>query len=480
MASETDMSIAPSIAASIDPLRNAGFGSRGYRNYVLGSLTLVFALNSIDRLLLGVIAQPLIEEFQMSDWEFGLLSGIGFALMYTLAGIPIARLAERMNRVRIIAACTIIWSVMTVACGFATGFASLLIFRIGVGIGEAGCTPPATSLLGDYFIPRARARALAIYGVGLAFGGLVANLAGGPIAQELGWRYAFFILGAPGILVGMVIWFTVKEPPRGYSDPVSVAKPIYRSFGKTLAALAPKKSYWLLLTAVILSNSYTSSLASFQAPFYQRTHGVSVSEVAVQFIVPYSIAAMLSAVIAGYLTERLSPRYPNSVAWIPAIGILLPLPLYLIAFNTADVQIARAALVGAGLLHYSYLGAQYTIAQGLADARSRATAIAIFLLITTLVSSIGPVTTGLVSDMVATYQIEISPFSVQLTLTGCKNTFEVISQKLGFGQAEACAEATRLGLQKALTYLSFLCIPSSLAMFAICKTLQHDLVARMN
>lgn len=474
------MSIAPSIAASIDPIRNGGFGSRGYRNYVLGSLTLVFALNSMDRLLLGVIAQPLIEEFQMSDWEFGLLSGIGFALMYTLAGIPIARLAERVNRVRIIAACTIIWSVMTVACGFATGFVSLLIFRIGVGIGEAGCTPPATSLLGDYFIPRSRARALGIYGVGLAFGGLVANLAGGPIAQEMGWRYAFFILGAPGILVGLVIWFTVKEPPRGYSDPVGASNPVFRSFGKTLAAVAPKKSYWLLLAAVILSNSYTSSLASFQAPFYQRTHGVSVSEVAIQFIVPYSIAAMLSAVLAGYLTERWSPRHPNAVAWIPAMGILLPLPLYLIAFNTADVQIARAALVGAGLLHYSYLGAQYTIAQGLADARSRATVIAIFLLITTLVSSIGPVATGLVSDLVATNQVQLSRFSTQLTLAECKNTFEGLVRSLGVERAEVCAEATRVGLQKALTYLSFLCIPSSLAMFGLCKTLQRDLVAQMN
>lgn len=474
------MSIAPSNAASVNPLQNLGFGSRGYRNYVLGSLTLVFALNSMDRLLIGVVAQPLIEEFQMSDWEFGLLSGIGFALMYTLAGIPIARLAERMNRVRIIAACTIIWSVMTVACGFATGFVSLLIFRIGVGIGEAGCTPPATSLLGDYFIPRARARVLAIYGVGLAFGGMIANLAGGPIAEEMGWRYAFIILGAPGILVGLVIWFTIKEPPRGYTDPVSANKPIYRSFGKTLEALAPKKTFWLLLTAVILSNSYTSSLASFQAPFYQRTHGLSVSEVAVQFIVPYSIAAMLSAVIAGYLTERLSPRYPNAVAWIPAIGILLPLPLYLTAFNTGDVQIARIALVSAGLLHYSYLGAQYAIAQGLADARSRATTIAVFLLITSLVSSLGPVVMGLISDMVAYDQLQAKPISVQLTLTECKKTFEVLSQTLGVQQAEACAEATRLGLQKALTYLSFLCIPSALAMFAICKTLQRDLVAKMN
>lgn len=474
------MSTAPGSAASNHQMPNAGFGSRGYRNYVLGSLTLVFALNSMDRLLIGVVAQPLIEEFQMSDWEFGLLSGIGFALMYTLASIPIARLAERMNRVRIIAACTILWSVMTVACGFATGFISLLIFRIGVGIGEAGCTPPTTSLLGDYFIPIARARVLAIYGVGLAFGGLVANLAGGPIAEAMGWRFAFIILGAPGILVGLVIWFTVKEPPRGYSDPVSTAKPVYRSFGKTLAALAPKKTYWLLLTAVILSTSYTSSLASFQAPFYQRVHGLSVSEVAVQFIVPYSIAAMLSAIGAGYLTERLSPRYPNAVAWIPGLGILLPLPLYLTAFNTGDVQIARAALVAAGLLHYSYLGAQYTIAQGLADARSRATTIAIFLLISNLVSSLGPVAMGLLSDMVANDIIKASPFPVPLTLSECKNTFDVLSQTLGRDQAEACAEATRLGLQKALTYLSFLCIPSSVAMFAICKTLQRDLVAKMN
>ncbi|MEQ8744676.1 hypothetical protein [Parasphingorhabdus sp.] len=143
-------------------------------------------------------------------------------------------------------------------------------------------------------------------------------------------------------------------------------------------------------------------------------------------------------------------------------------------------EIARAALVAAGLLHYSYLGAQYTIAQGLADARSRATTIAIFLLITNLVSSFGPVAMGFISDMVAANIIKASPFPVQLTLSECKNTFDILSQTLGREQAEVCAEATRLGLQKALTYLSFFCIPSAVAMLAICKTLQRDLVAKTN
>lgn len=222
------------------------FGTKGYRNFVLYSLTFLFTLNFIDRILISVVAEPLIREFKITDLQFGLLSGIGFALMYTLMGIPIARLAERYNRVKIIAASVIMWSAMTALCGVAGSFISLLIFRVGVGIGEAGLTPAANSIIADYFPPRSRARAIAIYSLGITFGGILANLFGGPIAQAFSWREAFIALGVPGLFFGVIFLFVVKEPPRGYADPPTTVKSEKLGIGDTIRELSSKRAFGLI------------------------------------------------------------------------------------------------------------------------------------------------------------------------------------------------------------------------------------------
>ncbi|NJM51475.1 MAG: MFS transporter [Sphingomonadales bacterium] len=222
-------------AASSQTATGQAFGTAGYRNYVLFTLLLCYTLNFIDRILIQVLSEPIINEFGLKDWQFGLLSGFGFALLYTVAGIPIARLAERMNRVRIIAVSIIIWSVMTALCGVAGSFIALLAFRVGVGIGEAGLTPPANSIIADYFPPRSRARALAIYAMGVTLGSVLAAAFGGPIAQAFSWREAFLLLGIPGILIGIIVWFTIKEPPRGYSDPVGTPQGRGPQIGRDIA-----------------------------------------------------------------------------------------------------------------------------------------------------------------------------------------------------------------------------------------------------
>ena len=222
-----------------------GYGTPGYRNYVLLLLMVVYTLNFIDRTLIAVVAQPIIESFQLTDSQWGLLYGPPFAIFYAVMGLPIALWADRSNRVKIIAVCIILWSIMTALCGIAAGFATLLFFRIGVAVGEAGCTPPANSIIGDYFIARKRATALGIYSMGVTLGGVLANLFGGPIAQMQGadfgawinslgigwmfgaldwaavegWRIAFMVVGLPGVLIAFIVLWTIKEPPRGYSDP---------------------------------------------------------------------------------------------------------------------------------------------------------------------------------------------------------------------------------------------------------------------
>ena len=365
-------------ATQTAPVTNTGLAYRsgGYRNYVIISLMLLYTLNFIDRILIGVVAQPIIEEFKLQDWQFGLLSGFGFALMYTVMGIPIARLAERMNRVKIIAASVILWSLMTALCGIAGSFIALLVFRIGVGIGEAGLTPAANSIISDYFPPRSRARAIAIYTMGITLGGVLANAFGGPITELFSWREAFLALGIPGVLFGLIFLFTVEEPPRGYADPPTAIKPRKMGIADTVRELSAKRSFWINMIAAALVAFVGYGVTNFQVAFFQRVHELSISEVTLQIAVPLGLAASLGAFLTGYLTEKMSGRFPNVVAWLPGVMLIMCVPLYWIGFTTNSVPLALAVLLFAAALHYGYLGAQYTICQGVASPQSRAPAVA--------------------------------------------------------------------------------------------------------
>jgi MFS family permease len=183
--------------------------------YALTLLLIVYICNFVDRNILSIVAQPMKEELKLADWQVGLLGGLAFALFYVTAGLPIARLAERRNRVKIISVLLVIWSVMTAVCGLAQNFLQMLLARIGVGAGEAGCSPASHSLIADYFPRGQRTTALAIYSMGIPAGPMIAGLVGGWAAQEYGWRAAFFVVGIPGLFLSVIVWLTLPEPPRG-------------------------------------------------------------------------------------------------------------------------------------------------------------------------------------------------------------------------------------------------------------------------
>ncbi|MBA6412676.1 MFS transporter [Parahaliea sp. F7430] len=461
--------------------RGQGFGTPAYRHFVLVTLTLVYTLNFIDRVLIGVVAQPIIEEFRLQDWQFGLLSGFGFALMYTLAGIPLARLSERYNRVRIIAASVVVWSAMTALCGLAGSFAALLIFRIGVGIGEAGCTPPANSLIADYFPPRSRARALATYTLGITIGGVLANAFGGPLAEMFSWREAFLVLGVPGILIGIAVLFIVREPPRGYADPPGTPVLEDLGFRASLAELAAKRSYWLNAIAASTVSFAGYGMLNFQAAFFQRSHDLSVAEVATQVAVPLGLTASLGAFGAGYLTERISARYPNAVAWIPGYGLLLAAPIYFLAFSAESLGSAVAFMLLGSILHYSFLGAQYTICQGVVSMRSRATAVALLLFIINLLGyGLGPLAVGLLSDWLMSAELASSPFSAELSVEACKASESALIVAMGQLKAQVCLSASASGLRQSLSWVVFVMAIAGALYLYIARHLQRDLLAKMN
>lgn len=453
------------------------FGTAGYRNYVLLALTLIYTLNFIDRILIGVLAQPIIEEFKLQDWQFGLLSGFAFALMYSVVGIPIARLAEHANRVKIIAASIILWSGMTALCGIAGSFLSLLIFRIGVGIGEAGLTPPANSILADYFPPRSRARALATYAMGVTFGGVLANLFGGPIAQAFSWREAFLVLGLPGVIVGIIVLITIKEPPRGYSDPVGTPALSKRGVVETLSLLAGKKTFWLNVIGATMTAFVGYAVSNFSAPFFQRVHGMSVADVALTVSVPIGLAATAGTFLAGYLTEKASRKYPTSVAWIPAIMLCAAVPFYWIGFSADSLGMATIFVLLGSFLHYGYLGAQYTICQSVVDARSRATAIAIMLFIVNLIGyGLGPLAVGYLSDVFASGILA----DANLSLSVCKGTDADLLKSIGADSLKACRVASGEGLRQSLRLATTLYAVAGLFYWWTSRTLDKDIVARMD
>ncbi len=452
-----------------------GFGTPGYRTYVLISLLVVYTFNFIDRVLIGVVAEPLIREFQLQDWQFGLLSGFGFALLYTILGIPIARAAETYNRVTIIAICVALWSTMTALCGLAGSFLMLLVFRIGVGIGEAGCTPPANSLIADYFIPKARGTALGVYAMGVTLGSVLANGFGGQIAEALSWREAFIYLGLPGIILAIVIKLTIKEPPRGFTDPSDTPRLERASFSQAIRELMSKPSYWYMTGGATIAAFCGYGVSNFMSPYLQRNLGLTVGEAALEFNVPIALASAFGTIALGFVVEKITPRHPNAIAWLPALGLTLSVPLYYVGFNTEDPALALACLCLAGLSKYGYLTSQYTIGQGVVGMRTRATAIAILLFIVNLIGyGLGPLFVGALSDAAIDGMLLDSPFSDTLDRFVCKGNLSELSPEL----TAACREATGSGLRFAMTITASLYAIGGLMFLLAGRHLQKDLVAR--
>ncbi|MEP4484523.1 MAG: MFS transporter [Halioglobus sp.] len=479
-----------------------GYGTPSYRNYVLLLLMVVYTLNFIDRTLIAVVAQPIIESFQLTDSQWGLLYGPPFAIFYAVMGLPIALWADRSNRVKIIAVCIVLWSIMTALCGIAAGFATLLFFRIGVAVGEAGCTPPANSIIGDYFIARKRATALGIYSMGVTLGGVLANLFGGPIAQMQGadfgawinslgigwmfgaldwaavegWRIAFMVVGLPGVLIAFIVLLTIKEPPRGYSDPPDATPQPKAHWAEAFNELKGKPTFWWMAIGASMVAFVGYGLVSFQAPFLQREHGLDVRDAAINFGAPLSLLAAVGTFLGGYITEKLTPRSQTAVAWVPAVGLLLAVPAYIAAFFLDDLKAIFVLWGIAAVFHYAYLGAQYNIGQGVVSNRSRATAIAVLLILVSLIGNgIGPYFVGFMSDFFMNRQLALGDVTGQLTPALCQARDSGLSE----AQQAVCSAANSEGLKQAMSVTVCWFILAAGCFFMSARTLKRDFHAKL-
>ena len=466
---------------------NPGYGSKPYRTYVLSALTLIYVLNFVDRGLLSVVGPDLVPELGISDTQFGLLTGFGFALLYTIVGIPLARIADTGHRVWIMTICIGLWSLMTALCGLATdvtvgsitigAFWVLLMCRVGVGIGEAGCTPPANSLIADYYAPQDRAQALGVYAMGVTLGGLFANLIGGWVTDAFDWRTAFFVLGLPGLLIALVFKLTVTEPPRGYTDPAGTKPKDEVPLGEALKELSTKPAFWLMTAGATIAAFCGYGISSFQSIFFVRSHGITAGEAAIWINTPVALAAAFGTFGTGWIASKLYKKYPGAIAWVPAIGLGISVPFYLFAFTTESLLWAGIGLAIAGFSKYGYLAAQYTIGQGVVTMRARAIATAILLFVVNLLGyGFGPLFIGAVSDVF--FVNGITELGVGVDELARNQCHPKVIGLLDTNLQQACGAVYAQSLQSAILITASLYALCSLFFLLTWPRLKKDMVDR--
>jgi MFS family permease len=408
--------------------------SLAYRSYVLLVLVIVYTFNFIDRQIVGILAVPIKTELHLSDSQLGLMGGLAFALFYTLLGIPIARLADRVSRTGIMTVALALWSLMTAVCGLTQNFAQLFMARVGVGVGEAGGVAPAYSLICDYFPTKERARALSVYSFGIPIGAASGIVLGGFITSLMSWRMAFFIVGLAGLLITPLLKFTVREPQRGALDPVRIdadraaagtattdTAPITGAVAvnatsldtaptpgasvnapsllEVIGVLARKGSFWGLSLGAACASMMGYGLFFWAPSFLVRSFHLTLLHASMSFGALVLVGGLIGIWLGGALADRYGEKRRAMYAFIPAIAFLATVPFYGVGVLSTTLWISFAVLLVPTALGLVWLGPVLAAVQHLVPANMRATASALFLFINNLIGiGLGTTLIGVVSD----------------------------------------------------------------------------------
>jgi len=370
-----------------------------YRRYALFILVLVYTSSHVDRNIMAILVEPIKQDMGWSDTALGFLSGFAFALFYATLGLPVAWLADRSNRRNIIAWAIAIWSAMTAFCGLAQNFWQLALARVGVGIGEAGSSPPSHSMISDLYPPEKRSGALAIYALGVYFGIMLGYLIGGNVSEAVGWRYAFFVVGLPGLLIALLVRMTLKEPPRGHADGLALA------VDRNVPPTAGFRHIWKSRAArhLVIGCTLTSFVGygtvAWNPAYLIRSHGMTVGEVGMYLSFLVGILGGFGAILGGRLADFLAARDRRWNAWIVALSKALTVPLLAFFYLAMDRLTALAWLAPTIVLGAFYLGPTFAMIQTLSPPHLRAMSAAILLFILNLIGlGLGPQLVGILSD----------------------------------------------------------------------------------
>lgn len=383
--------------AAENPYRSAGACW-----YALVLLTLVYTFNFIDRQLLAILQESIKADLSLSDSQLGLLTGFAFAIFYVTAGIPIARWADRGNRRNIVALSLFIWSGMTALSGYVQNYLQLLLARIGVGVGEAGGSPPSHSIISDIFPPHRRATAIGFYSMGVNIGILFGFLAGGWLNEFFGWRVAFLVVGVPGILLALLLRVTLREPVRGLHDGASHDADASVPFRDVLALLRSRRSFIHMAIGGGLNAFCGYGTANWTASFLIRSYDMPTGELGTWLAAIIGAGGAFGALFGGILADRLARRDQRWYAWVPSVAGFIVAP-FMVAIYTVDTAYSALLLmIIPGLLFQAYLGNTIAATHAIVGPRMRATSSAmLFLVINVIGLGAGPWTVGFVSDLLA-------------------------------------------------------------------------------
>lgn len=376
-------------------------------------LMAVYAFNMLDRQIVTILVEAIKADLGLSDWQIGIISGLAFAVFYTLLGIPLARVADRGNRVGMIVVALSVWSGFTAMCGLSRNFSELLLARIGVGVGEAGCTPAAHSLITDYVAREQRGRALALYSLGVPIGSLAGLILGGILLATLGWRSAFVIAGMPGIILAGIVWYALEEP-RKRAVGTEGKGLSHIPLAQALTTLRQLPSFWLISFGTAMAAFGYYGQSSFFASLYLRTHAADLHAIAMSINMSPTIflglslgcivglAGMLGTFVGGFLADRAARNGIKGYTVVPAASLIVAAPCFAAAALASTIASSFAFLSCAVLVHALNYGSVFASVQTLVPARLRAMAAALQLFVTNAIGlALGPLFVGLASDLLA-------------------------------------------------------------------------------
>lgn len=358
-------------------------------------LTGVATVGFVDRIVVNVLVEPLKREFDLTDFQVSLL-GAAFAVLNILGGLVIARVAERTTRLTLTVIGTIAWSVATALCGMVTSWIQLLLARVAVGLGEAIGLPGNQSIIADYYPAHRRGLAISVLLLAPPVGAFLGFVVGGWIAQNFDWRWTFIFAAAPGILLGILVWLFVAEPPRGRHDPGSGDE--VPAIGAVLGRLLKLPSARNLVIGSSLAAMIGFGLNYFFISLMMRRFGLSIGEASIYAGVIASLPAALAVVGSGWLGDRLGAKNPAAYALIPGISMLIGGPLYVFAITRTDLPLLLSLVTISAVLQFGYLGITYATLQNLMHPRMRATTSAMLNAVYGVASAAGPMALGWMSD----------------------------------------------------------------------------------
>jgi len=394
---------APAVAARSPDAPGQAIPSQATRTIALLVLFIVGTINYVDRQILAVLVEPIKAELHLSDTQFGLLTGLAFSLFYAVLGVPVALLADRVHRVRLIAVACLVWSGFSAACGLAGGFLTLALARFGVGAGEAGGTPPSLSILADYYPPEKRSLIIGIFTANGPFGVFIGAALGGWAAQQFGWRGAFFCVGALGLVAAPLLLFFVREPVRGASDPPGAHPPgPAPSLLSTAGLFYRRPSLGLLLIASGLTVFVSNAILAWTPAFLMRTQGMSMGELSSWFALAAGASMGLGIWGGGAVVNLLAGKSPRAYALVPCACMLLAAPTLGLALLAQTWQASLLLLIVPMILTTAFVAPALALVQNLAPPNARATASALLLLVFNLIGAGGgPLFIGMISDAYA-------------------------------------------------------------------------------